>query len=93
MGIDTVGWMRSTWDSLAGLVDADRFDSARTYLRVQAAEARWWRDASVLYWQTFSHLPIPAGYEQPLHTLEFYQRLRCPADRTKPRCPTIEETP
>lgn len=93
MGIDTVGWMRSTWDSLAGLVDADRFDSVRTHLRIQAAEARWWRDASVLYWQTFSHLPIPALYAPPLHSLEFYERLRCPADRTKPRCPAIEETP
>jgi len=47
----------------------------------------------VLYWQTFSHLPIPALYAPPLHSLEFYEQLRCPADRTKPRCPAIEETP
>jgi alpha-glucuronidase len=93
MGIDTVRWMRATWDSLAGLVDPERFDSVRAYLGIQAAEARWWRDASVLYWQTFSRLPLPAGYEQPLHPLEFYEGLRCPADPRKPRCPAIEETP
>jgi alpha-glucuronidase len=93
MGIDTVRWMRAAWDSLAPLVDAQRFDSVDTYLGIQAAEARWWRDASVLYWQTFSRLPLPPGYEQPLHSLEFYKALRCPADPRKPRCPAIEETP
>ena len=93
MGIDTAAWMERTWAALAGRVDVERFDSVRTYLRIQAAEARWWRDASVLYWQTFSHLPVPAGYEQPRHSLDFYLLLRCPADRTKPRCPAIEETP
>jgi alpha-glucuronidase len=92
-GIDTVRWMQRTWGALAGRLDAERFDSVRTYLRIQEAEARWWRDASVLYWQTFSHLPIPAGYEQPRRPLAFFLQLRCPADRTKPRCPAIEETP
>jgi hypothetical protein len=47
----------------------------------------------VLYWQTFSHLAIPAGYEQPRHPLPFFLHLRCPADRSKPRCPAIEESP
>ena len=93
MGIDTARWMKRTWETLRDRVDAERFDSVRTYLRIQAAEARWWRDASVLYWQRFSRLPIPAGYEQPLHALAFYEQLRCPADPRKPRCPAIEETP
>jgi len=93
MGIDTVAWMERTWDGLARSVDAERFDSVRAYLKIQEAEARWWRDASVDYWQSFNHFPLPAGYEQPRHTLDFYERLRCPADRTKPRCPAIEENP
>ena len=93
IGIDTVRWMERTWSGLAGRIDAERFDSVRAYLRIQAAEARWWRDASVLYWQTSSRLPLPAGYEPPLHTLGFYEQLRCPADLRKPRCPDIEETP
>ncbi|MGA2383219.1 MAG: alpha-glucuronidase family glycosyl hydrolase [Gemmatimonadales bacterium] len=93
MGIDTVRWMQRAWDALRDRIDAERFDSVRAYLGIQAAEARWWRDASVVYWQSFNHLPLPAGYEPPRHTLDFYERLRCPADRTKPRCPAIEETP
>jgi len=92
-GIDTVHWMQATWDSLAERVDPGRFDSVRAYLRIQAAEARWWRDASVAYWQSLNHLPIPAPYAAPRHPLEFYERLRCPADVRKPRCPAIEETP
>ncbi|HXY19232.1 MAG TPA: alpha-glucuronidase family glycosyl hydrolase [Gemmatimonadales bacterium] len=93
MGIDTVRWMLATWDSLAPRVDPARFDSVRAYLAIQAAEARWWRDASVVYWQSLNQLPIPAPYAAPLHTLEFYQRLGCPADVRKPRCPAIEEKP
>ncbi len=42
------------------------------------AEARWWRDASLLYFQTFSRTPIPEGYEKPEHTLEYYKSLRFP---------------
>jgi alpha-glucuronidase len=91
MGVDTVRRMEATWDSLSNLVDAERFDSVRAHLGIQEAEAQWWRDASVLYWQTFSHLPLPAGYARPAHTLEFYEQLRCPADPRKPRCPAIEE--
>ncbi|HXY68514.1 MAG TPA: alpha-glucuronidase family glycosyl hydrolase [Gemmatimonadales bacterium] len=93
MGIDTVRWMGAAWDSLAGRIDPARFDAVRADLRIQAAEARWWRDASLAYWETFSHQPVPAPYPPVLHPLEFYERLGCPADRTKPRCPAIEETP
>ena len=93
-GVHTVEANLRTWNTLAGEVDPERFQEARANLEKEVAEARWWRDASLLYWQTFSRLPIPAGYEQPLHSLAFYeQQLRCPADRTKPRCPAIEETP
>jgi alpha-glucuronidase len=93
MGIDTVRWMQRTWDGLAGRIDAARFDSVKAYLKIQAAEARWWRDASVTYWQSLNHLPIPAGYDQPRHPLAFYEQLCCPANPRKPRCPAIEESP
>ena len=93
MGIDTVRWMRRTWDAIRSRIDAERFDSVRAYLKIQEAEAWWWRDASVDYWQSLNHLALPAGYAQPRHPLEFFVQLRCPADRTKPRCPAIEENP
>jgi len=33
-------------------------------------------------------MPIPAGHEQPTHSLDYYIGVsrRCPADPRKPRC-------
>ena len=88
-GVDTVRWMQRTWDGLDGLVDASRFRRVQGFLRIQETEARWWRDASVLYWQSFSHLPLPPGYEAAGHLLDWYRQLRCPLDPRKPRCDAV----
>jgi alpha-glucuronidase len=88
-GVDTVRWMQRTWDGLDGLVDAGRFRRVQGFLRIQETEARWWRDASVLYWQSFSHLPLPPGYEASAHSLDWYRQLRCPPDPRKPRCDAV----
>jgi alpha-glucuronidase len=88
-GVDSVSSMRRAWATVAGHVDAARFEDVRGMLEIQEQEARWWRDAAVQYFQTFSHRPIPAGLEAPAHPLAFYIGLRCPADRDKPRCPEI----
>jgi alpha-glucuronidase len=61
---------------LAHYVDPARFEHVRTLLRIQAQEACWWRDACLLYFQTFSGLPIPPDYEQPTVSLEYYRNLR-----------------
>ncbi len=91
VGVDTVRSMQRTWASLAtsGSIDSARFASVTAFLHIQEREAVWWRDASLSYFQTFSHLPIPPQFEQPAHPLSFYQALRCPVDRTKPRCPEM----
>jgi len=91
-GVDTVRWMEQTWDGLQGLVDSERFRRVQAFLRIQEAEARWWRDASVSYWQSFSHLPLPPGYEAPAHSLDWYRQLRCPPDPPKPRCEALTNT-
>ena len=88
-GVDTLRWLQRTWDGLEARVDADRFRRVQGFLRIQEAEARWWRDASVLYWQSFSHLPLPPGYEAPGHSLDWYRQLRCPPDPRKPRCDAV----
>ncbi len=88
-GVDTVRWMERTWDGLEGLVDAERFRRVQGFLRIQDVEARWWRDASVAYWESFSHLPLPPGYEAPAHPLDWYRLLRCPPDPRKPRCAVL----
>jgi len=92
-GVDTLRSMQRSWDSLEELVDADRFHRVQALLRIQEAEARWWRDASVAYWQSFSHLALPAGYEAPAHPLDWYRQLRCPDDPRKPRCDAVMGVP
>ncbi len=88
-GVDTVSWMERTWDGLEQVVDGERFRRVQAFLRIQEAEARWWRDASVAYWQSFSHLPLPPGYAAPAHSLDWYRQLRCPPDPRKPRCDAL----
>jgi alpha-glucuronidase len=88
-GIDTVRSMRRTWESLQNKIDSARFRDVDDFLAIQEHEAVWWRDAVLEYFQTFSHLPVPAGYAPFAHPLAFYRELPCPADQRKPRCPQI----
>jgi alpha-glucuronidase len=76
MGVDSVRWMQKTWNSLNGLIDKERHNQVKMLLTVQEKEAVWWRDACLSYFQTFSKMPIPPGYEQPAHPLEYYKTLR-----------------
>jgi alpha-glucuronidase len=71
-GVDAVRRMQATWRSLEGRVDAERYKETRAFLAIQEREARWWRDACVLYFQTFSKRPLPPGLEPPADTLEHY---------------------
>lgn len=75
-GVESVRDMQRMWDSLDGLVDATRHEHVRSLLVIQEKEARWWRDACVLYFQTFSRLPVPPSYEPPARTLDAYMNLR-----------------
>jgi len=93
MGVDTVKANLAAWNKLAGKIDEERFKETQFNLEKEVAEARWWRDASLRYWQTFSKLDIPAEYEQPAHPLEYYQQLRCPVDMIHSYCPDITGIP
>jgi alpha-glucuronidase len=76
-GVDTVRAMQSRWGRLEGAIDAERYNQVKMLLAIQLKEAIWWRNACLLYFQTFSKLPIPYK-EQPDHTLEYYKQLRFP---------------
>ena len=74
-GVQDVQAMQQTWRQLAAFVDEERFEETRAFLAIQADEARWWRDASVLYFQTFSKRPIQDACGPPQHTLEHYMSI------------------
>ena len=77
-GVENMHRMREVWDSIEGKIDAQRFDHVKQLLKVQEDEAAWWRDACVLYFQTFSKRPIPARHEQPKHSLDYYKKIPYP---------------
>ncbi|WP_161812934.1 alpha-glucuronidase family glycosyl hydrolase [Steroidobacter agaridevorans] len=77
-GVDTVREMEGTWQGLAPFVDAERHHEVAAFLKIQEKEAKWWRDASIAYFQTFSKRPLPAGFAPPEHSLDYYKSLEFP---------------
>ena len=66
-GIRTVDGFRETWKGLKPYVAPALWDQTSGKLAIQAADARWWRDACVGYFQLFSKRPLPADVA-PLET-------------------------
>ena len=66
------------WDAMKPYVDPQRFDEVQHKLRIQARDAEWWRDACLLYFQTFSNRPIPSDMEHPVHNLDEMKEFRIP---------------
>ena len=68
----------AVWDAMQPFVDRQRFDEVQRKLRIQTRDAEWWRDACLLYFQTFSHRPIPQDMEHPVHNLDEMMKFRIP---------------
>ena len=64
------------WETLSGRIDDEQFGHVRQLLKIQAQEARWWKDACLLYFQTYSRRPFPEGVEKPEHDLDYYRGLK-----------------
>jgi alpha-glucuronidase len=71
-GVKTVQQMQAQWESLKNFIDKERFESVKSLLVKQERDAKIWRDACILYFQTFSKRPLPEGLEKPEHDLEWY---------------------
>jgi alpha-glucuronidase len=69
-GVAQARRMQEAWQSVEHYVDKDRYAAVRAKLQIQADDAVWWRDACLLYFQTFSRKPIPSDQEQPVYKLE-----------------------
>jgi alpha-glucuronidase len=74
--VDSMKAVQQQWSKLEKYIDADRFHHVKQLLNIQVNEAVWWRNACLLYFQTFPKMPIPAHYEQPDKTLEYYKSIR-----------------
>jgi alpha-glucuronidase len=74
-GVAAAEALREQWRGLEGRVDARRWRDVETRLAVQVAEAHWWRDACLVYFQSRSGLPLPPGTRAPSKTLDDYRRI------------------
>jgi alpha-glucuronidase len=75
-GIDAAAGYIDTWASVREFVDEERWNEVNIKLVRQAKDALWWRDATMLYFQTFSNLPIPEDCSEPQHTFEELRSFR-----------------
>ncbi|MCM3900187.1 MAG: hypothetical protein ND866_00620, partial [Pyrinomonadaceae bacterium] len=72
-GVDWVRTTRKEWNALTAAIDPERHDEVAKKLAIQERDAIWWRDSCLLYFQTFSKRPLPAGVEKPAKTLAEYK--------------------
>ncbi len=77
-GVSEVATMRAEWAKLKGKTDAFRHFQISEFLEIQEKEAKWWRDASIAYWQSLNGLPLPKGFEPPEYTLDYYKSISNP---------------
>jgi len=72
-GVDWTRSTRTTWATLAGSIDSEWHSAVSEKLAIQERDAVWWRDACLLYFQTFAKRPLPRGVEPPAKTLAEYK--------------------
>ncbi|MFI0428517.1 alpha-glucuronidase family glycosyl hydrolase [Mariniflexile sp. HMF6888] len=77
-GVNQVAAMINTWEDMESYVDEGRFNDVKMLLHIQYKEAKWWRDACLLYFQQFSGKELPEGVEKPTETLDYFQSLKFP---------------
>ncbi len=73
-GVDWVRSTRATWAQLDHVIDPERHEAIAKKLEIQERDAIWWRDACLLYFQTFAKRPLPRGVEHAAHPLAEYEK-------------------
>ena len=68
-GADSVLWLQQQWAAARPALDPALYADVAARLQAQRKEALWWRDACVLYFQTFARQPIPAPFAPPARSL------------------------
>lgn len=74
-GVEQVKSMEAIWESLKPEIDKETFENVKGRLKIQEKEALWWRDACVLYFITYTKMPIPSPLVPPTRTLDEVKKL------------------
>jgi len=75
-GVMQVRDFQKVWDKTEPYIDTQRFSEIQSKLRIQARDAVWWKDACLLYFQTYSKRPIPYDIERPVHELDDLKKIK-----------------
>ncbi|HZT05054.1 MAG TPA: hypothetical protein VFA39_22585, partial [Steroidobacteraceae bacterium] len=93
-GVASVRQARETWSTLSPYIDAERYRLTADFLAIQEKDAEWWRNASIAYFQSISHRPLPAGAAPPPDTLAHYEAFCIPylegSPGNRPACPPAD---
>lgn len=68
------------WRSLKKYVSNEIYTEQLKKFERQAKDAWWWRDGCLLYFQTFSNLPLPVNSPAPRHKLKDLMEFRLMMD-------------
>lgn len=75
-GMQEVREFQKIWDRTESYVDQERFRHVQSRLKIHARDAVWWKDACLLYFQTYSGKPIPYEIERPVHELDDLKKIK-----------------
>jgi Alpha-glucuronidase len=83
-GVREAEYALGVWQKMMPYVDNLRYERQLQRFRQQAMDARWWRDACLLYFATFSRQPLPADSPAPTHSLDSLMRFHLPISNYEP---------
>jgi alpha-glucuronidase len=69
-GVNSARKFQNVWDKMDPYVDPVRLEDIRYKLKIQTRDAIVWKDACLLYFQTFSKKSFPDEIERPIYDLE-----------------------
>lgn len=72
-GVEQVRDMQQLWSSAKDHISMEQFTHVESLLQIQERDAIHWRNACILYFQDVNKLPLPDGYEEPDHDLQYYK--------------------
>lgn len=77
-GVRSSTRMKEAWKKTKNKIDGERYEHVLALLQIQESEAKWWRNACLLYFQQFSKLPFPTEIEQPKGDIREYAKQQFP---------------
>ena len=84
-GLKEVRRFRDTWNQMRPYIDTERYEAVAKRLDIQVNDAVWWKDACLLYFQSFSKMKFPKDIEKATFRLKELKKVHLPI--TNFECP------